>query len=49
MEKSIAGFAVFLAVVCGQPDILAILCLFLIGAIVLGIISSTALRHARAI
>jgi hypothetical protein len=33
MEKLIAGVAVFLAVVCGQPDVLAVLCLYLAAAI----------------
>lgn len=47
MEKLITGIAVFLAVVCGQPDLLAILCLFLISAIFLGVVFTTVLRQTR--
>lgn len=47
MEKLITGVAVFLSVVCGQPDLLAILCLFLICAILLGSISVAAFRQTR--
>lgn len=35
MEKLITGAAVFAAILCGQPDLLAVLCLYLFVAIVL--------------
>jgi len=35
LEKLITGAAVFLAVVCGQPDLLGVLCLYLFFAVLL--------------
>lgn len=47
MEKLIAGAAVFFAVVCGQPDLLAVLCFYLIFSILLAILSSFLARQLR--
>jgi len=44
MEKLVTGAAVFLAVVCGQPALLAALCLYLFVAMLSGIAAVTLLR-----
>jgi hypothetical protein len=47
VEKLTTGAAVFLAIVCGQPDLLAILCFYLFFAILFAIAATTTLRPAR--
>ena len=47
MEKLVTGAAVFLAVVFGQPDLLATLCLYLFAVILSGIAAVTLLRTIK--
>ena len=45
MEKLTTGAAVFLAIVCGQPDLLGILCFYLFFAILFAIVGAAAARR----
>jgi hypothetical protein len=47
VEKAFAGIAVFLAVVCGKPDLLGVICLYLISALLIGGMVREFLRPAR--
>ena len=47
MEKLMTGAAVFLAVLCGQPELLAVFCLYLFFSIFLVIAAATLLRSPR--
>jgi hypothetical protein len=47
MEKLVTGTAVFLAVLCGQPELLAIFCLYLFVTIFLAAAAATLLRSPR--
>ena len=47
VEKLTTGAAVFLAILCGQPDLLAILCFYLVFAILLAAAAMVAFRPAR--
>jgi hypothetical protein len=47
MENLMTGTAVFLAVVCGQPELLAILCLYLSLAALVAIAVAAVWRPLR--
>lgn len=46
MEKLMTGAAVFFATVCGQPDLLATLCIYLFVAILLASMAVMAMAPA---